>query len=99
EVSERKRLEAEELAQQEADKGRFSFSLGNLVKGRKETPAKTTPQLMLGKNAGKQLKKSVAAKDSNQRFLLGTSGILAVAVLLNIFLTNANENAQATDAG
>lgn len=99
EVNERKRLEAEELAQQEADKGRFSFSLGNLVKGRKEALAKTTPQLTLAKSEGKQPKKSVAAKDSNKRFLLGTAGILAAAVLLNIFLTNANENAQATDAG
>lgn len=99
EVDERKRLEAEKIAQQEASKGRFSQSLNKILKEKKGFSSKQIPQFVLAKSEGKQEMKTATTKDNNKRFLLGTVGVLVAAVLLNIVLTNATEDVKATDAG
>lgn len=99
EVDARKRLEAEELELQNSQKKRFSFPRIETLTKKKSSPDKNESQQLLYKDDKKKGQKSLSAKENNMRFFLGVGSILIVALLLNVFLTNANKNAKATDAG
>lgn len=91
----RKQTEQEELAQQLANKKRFSLAklvpVGFLNLKPKKAPEMRTvlPTTQPTKNT-----KTKTKKETNIRFLVGTAAILIVALLLNILLTDANKNAQ-----
>lgn len=99
EIQERKRLEEEEREKLTANNKRFAFTSLKLNK-KLNFPSKDKEHLpyLQGKQK-KKGNKAATSKESNIRFLAGVGGILIVAVLLNVLLTNANENAEAKDAG
>lgn len=93
---ERKQTEQEELAQQLANKKRFS--LAKLVPiGFLQPKSKKTPEMQKVLPSSQPTKKAKTKKETNIRFLVGTAAILVVALLLNILLTDANKNAQSPE--
>ncbi|MGK7379792.1 hypothetical protein ACSFXN_18400 [Planococcus sp. 1R117A] len=98
EIIDRKRIEEEGRQLLAANKKRFSLTNLNFAKlfnvsGEKKNlrPHMEVPQK-------KKVETAPVSKENNVRFLAGVGGILIVAVLLNVLLTNANENAEAKDA-
>jgi hypothetical protein len=96
EIEERKQLEQEELAQRIANKKRFSIPNLIPVQFLQQKSGKR-PEIRTDLSTSPTKQKPISQKESKMRFLIGTAIILVGALLLNIFLTSANKNAESTD--
>ncbi|PUB09468.1 hypothetical protein [Paenisporosarcina sp. OV554] len=96
EIEERKQREQEELAQQLANKKRFSIP--NLIPFQLlQQKSEKRPELRKDVATSLTKQKSISQKESKMRFLIGTAIILVGALLLNILLTSANKNTESSE--
>ena len=96
EIEERKQREQEELAQQLANKKRFSMS--NLIPYQfLQQKSEKRPEIRTDVATSQTKQKPISQKESKMRFLIGTAIILVGALLLNILLTSANKNAESSE--
>ncbi|MFJ7828413.1 hypothetical protein [Psychrobacillus sp. NPDC096623] len=97
EVQERKQQEQAELEKRLAN-NKFASLLQRIPFFRAKT--NNTEQLRIAHFDNEHTKKSAMVgkpRENNKRFLLGTVGIVLIAIVLNLVLTNANKNALSND--